>query len=256
MFFDSHAHLDDESFSGDRNEVAATLLNSNLAGVMNVSSSISNFSQCVAFADSFENVYAAIGIHPHEAKHAENDIYSKITSIANNKKVKAYGEIGLDYHYDFSPREKQKAVFEEQIGIASELKLPIIIHSREAHGDMLDTLRIHKAKILGGVMHMYSGSWDMAKKLMDLGLYISLGGPVTFKNAVSPIEIAKNIPLSSLMIETDCPYMSPHPLRGKRNVPGNVGIIADKIAQIKNISIEEVALSTTKNAIELFKITI
>lgn len=243
MFFDSHAHLDDEKFDGDRDLVALSLSEYEISGVLNVCSSISKIDLCLEIAQKYDFIFAAVGVHPHEASLASDAIFEKMITAAKNPKVIAYGEIGLDYYYDFSPREVQRKVFEAQIEIAYDLRLPIVIHSRDAHQDVYDILKAQRQKIHYGMMHMFSGSWEGAKTLMDLGLFISLGGPVTFKNAVNSVEIAKKIPLDKLLIETDCPYMSPHPLRGKRNHPGNVRLIAQKIAEIRGISISELVQS-------------
>ena len=243
MYFDSHAHLDDEKFDGDRDRVAESLSEWEISGVLNVCSSIEKIDVCLDLAQKYDRIYAAIGVHPHEASLATDEVLKRVSEVAQNPKVKAYGEIGLDYHYNFSPRDVQKRVFEEQINIAYELRLPIVVHDRDAHQDVFDMLRAYRHMINGGMMHMFSGSWEMAKKFMDLGLHISLGGPITFKNAVTPVEIAKKIPLERLLIETDCPYMSPHPLRGKRNHPGNVRLIAQKIAELREISVTDLAQS-------------
>ena len=209
--------------------------------------------RCIELSEEYDIVYAGVGIHPHEASSAGEDYLESLRSMAAHKKVVAIGEIGLDYYYDFSPRDDQKRVFTEQIGLASEVGLPIIVHNRESHKDVLDILRSNKELLVGGVMHCYSGSWDMAKLFLDLGLYISLGGPVTFKNAKRPIEIAENIPLDRLLIETDSPYLTPVPHRGKRNDPGLVGLVAEKIAMIRGISVEEVRRVTSENAVSLFR---
>jgi len=239
MYFDSHAHLDDEKFDGDRDKVAESLLEWEISGILNVCSSIEKIDVCLELAQKYDQIYAAVGVHPHEAALATDKVLKRVSEVAQNPKVKAYGEIGLDYFYNFSPRDVQKKIFEAQINIAYELKLPIVVHDRDAHQDVFDMLKAHRHKIYGGMMHMFSGSWDMAKKFMDLGLHISLGGPVTFKNAVAPVEIAKKIPLDRLLIETDCPYMSPHPLRGRRNHPGNVRLVAQRIAEIREISVPD-----------------
>jgi len=244
MYFDSHAHLDDERFDGDRDAVALSLPENEITGVLNVCSSIEKIDICLDLAQKYDSIYAALGVHPHEASLASDEIFKRITEAAKNPKVRAYGEIGLDYFYDVSPRDVQRQVFETQIIIAYELSLPIVVHNRDAHQDVYEILKAHKNKIRGGMMHMFSGSWEMAKNFMDLGMYISLGGPVTFKNAVNAVEIAKKIPLDRLLIETDCPYMSPHPLRGTRNHPGNVKIIAQKIADLRGIPISDLILGT------------
>jgi len=243
MFFDSHAHLDDEKFDGDRFEVASSLPQYGIEGILNVCSSLKTLTTTLELIKTYSYIYGAVGIHPHEASLANNDIYENLIRECSHSKIIAYGEIGLDYHYNFSPKEVQKRVFEEQINIAYKLNLPLIIHNREAHQDVLDILTLNKDRIKGGMMHMFSGSWETAKRFLDLGFYISLGGPVTFKNAVTPVEIARNVPLDRLLIETDCPYMAPHPLRGTRNSPVNVSVIARKISEIRGITITELTQS-------------
>ncbi|NLI61574.1 MAG: TatD family hydrolase, partial [Clostridiales bacterium] len=202
----------------------------------------------------YDILYAGIGIHPHEVSKVEDGYLDTLKSMAEGEKIVAIGEIGLDYYYEFSPREIQKQRFVEQIELSAQLGLPIIIHNRDSHKDMLDILTAHKDLIKGGVMHCFSGSWDMAKIVLDLGLYISLAGPVTFKNARRPLEVAENIPLDRLLIETDSPYLTPVPHRGKRNDPGHVGLVAQKIAEVRNMTGQEVGEITTANALDLFSI--
>lgn len=254
MFIDTHAHLDDERFDEDRDELIRELPGRGVSRVINPGIDIESSKECIDLSEKYEIIYAGIGIHPHEASKVEGDYLNILDSMAQHKKVVAIGEIGLDYYYDFSPREIQKRVFAEQIELAAKLRLPIIIHNRDSHEDMLDILRANKDLLKGGVMHSYSGSWEMAKIVLDLGLHISLGGPVTFKNAKKPVEIAENIPLDRLLIETDSPYLTPVPYRGKRNDPGHVGLVAEKIAEIRGMASEEVGRITTDNAIQLFGI--
>lgn len=254
MFFDTHAHLDDERFNDDRNELIRGLPSRGVSRVINPGIDIDSSNKCIDLSQKYEILYAGIGIHPHEADNVEDGYLDVLGTMAQHKKVVAIGEIGLDYHYDFSPREIQKKCFVEQIELSAKLKLPIIIHNRDSHQDMLDILKSNKELLVGGVMHCHSGSWEMTKILLDLGLYISLGGPVTFKNAKRPVDIAKNIPLDRLLIETDSPYLTPVPYRGKRNDPGHVGLVADKIAEIRGMDVEEVGQITTQNAIKLFNI--
>ena len=253
MLFDTHAHLDDKRFDKDRGELIRGLPDRGVFRVICPGIDVESSERCIELSERYDIVYAGVGIHPHEAGSAGEDYLESLRSMAAHKKVVAIGEIGLDYYYDFSPREVQKKIFTEQIGLASEVGLPIIVHNRESHKDVLDILRSNKDMLVGGVMHCYSGSWDMAKLFLDLGLYISLGGPVTFKNAKRPIEIAENIPLDRLLIETDSPYLTPVPHRGKRNDPGLVGLVAEKIAMIRGISLDEVRRITFENATSLFK---
>ncbi len=254
MLFDTHAHLDDKRFDDDRDELIRGLPERGVSRVITPGIDVDSSKKCVDLADKYDIVYAGVGIHPHEASKLEDNYLDQLRTMAQNKKVVAIGEIGLDYYYDFSPRDIQKQRFIEQIELAAELKLPIIIHNRDSHEDMLNILREHKDLINGGVMHCFSGSWEMAKIVLDLGLYISLAGPVTFKNAKKPVEVAKNVPLDRLLIETDSPYLTPVPYRGKRNDPGHVALVAQKIAEIRGITAEEVGRITTENALNLFKI--
>lgn len=254
MLFDTHAHLDDKRFDDDRDELIRGLPERGVSRAITPGIDVDSSKKCVDLADKYDIVYAGVGIHPHEASKLEDNYLDQLRTMAQNKKVVAIGEIGLDYYYDFSPRDIQKQRFIEQIELAAELKLPIIIHNRDSHEDMLNILREHKDLINGGVMHCFSGSWEMAKIVLDLGLYISLAGPVTFKNAKKPVEVAKNVPLDRLLIETDSPYLTPVPYRGKRNDPGHVALVAEKIAEIRGITVEEVGRITTENALNLFKI--
>jgi TatD DNase family protein len=254
MLFDTHAHLEDERFDGDRERLIQELPEKGVAYVINVGSTLETSRMSVELAAQYPFIYAAVGVHPHEVSQMSSEDLDALEAIATGDKVVAVGEIGLDYYYDFSPRELQREWFARQIDLAYSLGLPIIIHDREAHADVFDVLKAKKDRILGGVMHCYSGSWEMAKDFMDLGLYISLGGPVTFKNAKRPVEVAQKIPLDRLVIETDSPYLAPTPHRGKRNNPAYVRLVAEKIAEVRGMTFEEIAEATLNNAKKLFKI--
>ncbi|MDQ2086360.1 TatD family hydrolase [Herbivorax sp. ANBcel31] len=254
MFFDSHAHYDDEKFNEDRREIIKEAFKNGVSYILNASSSRESVPKAVSLADEYENFYAAIGIHPHDAKDMDEEFIEVLEDYAKNKKVVAIGEIGLDYYYDFSPKSIQKNVFERQINLAKDIKLPIIIHDRDAHEDVLNIVKNEKAKEVGGVFHCFSGSVEMAKIVMDNNFYISLGGTVTFKNARKAVEVAEYVPIERLLIETDCPYLAPEPYRGKRNYSGYVKFVAQKIADIKGMELEEVAQKTTDNAKKIFKI--
>jgi len=254
MLFDTHAHLEDERFDQDREQLIEELPEKGVAYVVNVGSTLETSRMSVELAARYPFIYAAVGVHPHEVSQMSSRDLATLEAMTTGQKVVAIGEIGLDYYYDFSPRELQREWFAQQIDLAYSLGLPIIIHDREAHADVLDILKAKKDRIVGGVMHCYSGSWEMAKDFMDLGLYISLGGPVTFKNAKRPVEVAQKIPLDRLVIETDSPYLAPTPHRGKRNNPAYVGLVAQKIAEIRGMSFEEIAEITLNNAKKLFKI--
>ncbi|MFA6697857.1 MAG: TatD family hydrolase [Eubacteriales bacterium] len=254
MFFDSHAHLDDERFDEDRDEVIRGLPDKGIAYVLNAGADMDSSQKSIDLAKSYDFIYAAVGVHPHDADSLADTQLKALEQMAKEEKVKAIGEIGLDYHYDFSPREQQKEAFALQLDLAFRLNLPVIIHNREAHKDTLDILRAHRSILKGGVMHSYSGSWEMAKELMDLGFYISLAGIVTFKNAKKPVELAEKLPMDRLLIETDCPYLTPHPFRGKRNDPGFVRLVAEKIGQLRGMDTDLVAQITKNNACSLFRI--
>ena len=254
MLFDSHAHLDDEKFDEDREEVIARSLQNGVTGIINAGSCMASSAQSVALAAQYDNIYAAVGIHPHDAKSAQEADYAQLAAWAQLEKVVAIGEIGLDYYYDFSPRDLQRTVFIRQIDVARQMDMPFIIHDRDAHGDILDVLK-KEAKGLTGVLHCFSGSLEMAKEVIKLGFYISIAGPVTFKNAAKLPEIIKNVPLERLLVETDCPYLTPHPHRGKRNEPAYVKIVAEQVAQLREMELADLAKYTTENTKKLFKIS-
>ena len=253
MLFDSHAHLDDEKFDEDREEVITRSLQNGVTGIINAGSCMASSAQSVALAAQYDNIYAAVGIHPHDAKSAQEADYAQLAAWAQLEKVVAIGEIGLDYYYDFSPRDLQRTVFTRQIDVARQMDMPFIIHDRDAHGDILDVLK-KEAKGLTGVLHCFSGSLEMAKEVIKLGFYISIAGPVTFKNAAKLPEIIKNVPLERLLVETDCPYLTPHPHRGKRNEPAYVKIVAEQVAQLREMDLADLAKTTTENTKKLFKI--
>lgn len=255
MYIDSHVHLDDSRFDLDRDNLIRTLKDNKVELVINIGADEDSSERSVELADRYENIYAVVGVHPHSAKDLEGRDLSSIIKMLENDKVVAIGEIGLDYYYDNSPRDIQKKWFKEQINLALRLNKPVVIHSRDADKDTFDIIKSGVEEGgLTGVMHCYSGSVELAKEYLKLGFYISLGGPVTFKNARVPKEVAKEVALDRLLIETDCPYLSPEPYRGKRNEPMFVSYVAEEIAKIKGISIEEVAQVTTQNAKKLFGI--
>lgn len=255
MLFDTHAHYDDSKFDKDRYEVIEKVHKSGVSYILNAACNISSSIDCIALAQEFDFLYAAVGVHPHNVSDLNDNTISTLADFANDSKVVAIGEIGLDYYYDNSPREIQKHWFARQIALARSMKLPIIVHDRDAHEDTMNTIKMEGAKSVGGVLHCYSGSVEMAREVLNNNFYISFGGAITFKNAVKSIEVAKYVPNDRVLIETDCPYLTPEPFRGKRNDSGMVRLIAEKIAQIKGLSFEEIADITTKNAKELFKIS-
>jgi len=254
MFFDSHSHVDDEMFNIDRDELILSLPEKGIDFLMNVGSDLPSSRRAVILAKRYPFIYAAVGIHPSDTSDMTDDDLAEIIALTQEKKVQAIGEIGLDYHYDNTNRELQKKWFDKQMQVSQELNLPFIIHDRDAHQDCLDVLRKYDIKKTGGVMHCFSGSLDMAKEVIKMGMVISIAGPVTYKNAAKTVNVVKEIPLEYILIETDCPYLSPAPHRGERNNPANVRFVAEKIADLKGLSVEEVAKITLENAKRLFRI--
>ena len=250
--FDTHAHLMDEAYNEDR-EQALKEAADKLALVINIGCDVPTSVEALELANEYENFYAGVGIHPEEALKFNQESLKEIAELAKRAKNVAIGEVGLDYHWDV-PKDVQKEAFEAQIALARELKLPLIIHDREAHRDTLDMLSACQAAEVGGVMHAYSGSAEMVPEVLDLNFYVAFGGVLTFKNAKKTVEAAKKVPLDRLLIETDCPYMTPVPFRGKRNHPQYVRYVAEKLAEIKGVSAEEIAEITYQNGKRLFSI--
>lgn len=255
MLIDSHAHIDDEKFNDDREAVIERATAAGLEIIINPGADEASSHRAVKLSETHKMIYAAVGIHPHDAKDYESKKHGQmLRQWAKNDKVLAIGEIGLDYHYDYSPRDIQKKVFIDQIEIAKECKLPIIIHNRESMADMQTILQTHFCKDFGGVMHSFSGSVEMAKVFLEMGFYLSASGPLTFKNARKLPEVIAMMPLDRLLIETDSPYLTPTPHRGKRNEPANVYYVAKEVARIRKLDIEEIAAITTANAKRLFNL--
>lgn len=255
MLIDSHAHLDDERFDKDRDEVIKNFKDNDLELVINVGADLESSKKAVELSKEYGSIYAAVGVHPHDAKDIDSDTLDILKELSKEEKVVAIGEIGLDYHYDNSPRDLQKEWFRKQIKLAKELDLPIVVHSRDASQDVFDIISEESEEgKLRGVIHCFSESVEMAFEYIKLGFYISLGGPVTFKNAKMPKQVAKEVPLENLLIETDSPYLTPEPHRGKRNEPKNVRYVAETIANIKEISYEKLKNKTNENTKRLFNI--
>jgi len=253
LLFDSHCHLDDERFNEDRDDVILDISRSGPAKCMCVGSDLESSRRCIALSEKYDFIYAACGVHPHEAKDAPEDYLVQLESLLSHKKVHALGEIGLDYYYDLSPRDVQKKVMNEQIDLAVRLDVPVIFHIRDAHGDMIDILRARK-QLPRGIIHCFSGSAETAAEYLRMGFYISFAGPVTFKKAPHLWEAAAVVPLDRLMIETDSPYLAPEPVRGRRNDPRNVKYVAEKLAALKGISPDELAGITYNNAMTVYSI--
>lgn len=251
MIWDTHAHLDDENYLEDFQEVLGRMKSAGISRVTNVGFDLPSSKRSVKLAQDYNFIYAAIGIHPHNAEEVTDELLEQLLDLAKQPKVLAWGEIGLDYYRDLSPRSLQKEVFVKQIELANKAGLPIVIHNRDAHQDVLEIVKAYPPKY-GGVFHCYSGSWEMAKVLLNLGFFLSFAGPITFKNARHTVEVAKNVPLDRILVETDSPYLSPEPRRGKRNEPTYVREVVKKIAEIKELSLEEIALQTMHNAEAIF----
>lgn len=251
---DSHAHLDDERFDIDREKLIDSLLENGIELVLNPGSDFKTSRAAVELANKYDFIYAAVGCHPHDTKTMNEDIINDFMMMTENKKVLAIGEIGLDYYYDNSEREVQKKWFREQIKLAKEVDLPYIVHDRDAHEDVLKIMKEEHYSGTRGILHCYSSSVEMAREFIKLGFYISLGGPLTFKNSKTSKLVAKEIPLEYLLVETDSPYLTPEPYRGKRNEPAYVRYVAEEMAKIRNISFEQVADQTKENFKKLFNL--
>lgn len=254
MIFDSHAHLDDKRFDVDRDELIKKMQIDGVTNIINVGCDIKSSQDSIALANKYDFIYASCGIHPHDASSYNDDIEKELIELLKNDKVIAIGEIGLDYHYDFSPRDIQKEVYKKQIILANDLKMPIIIHDREAHKDVFEILKGNMSQSLKGVFHSYSGSAEMINNVLDLDFYVSFSGVATFKNNKKTIEAIRKAPLDKILIETDSPYLTPEPFRGKRNDSSKVIYVAKTIASVKNIPYESVLAQTNSNTKELFKI--
>lgn len=255
MLIDTHAHLDSRKFDADREAVIQRALDAGIETIVNVGFNRETIPSTMALAEKYPFVYAAVGWHPTDAidMKLEEDL-AWIESLCSHPKVVAIGEIGLDYYWDTSPKELQHTVFREQIRLAKRLKKPIVIHNRDAHEDVVRILREEKAEECGGIMHCFSGSWETARMCLNMNFDISFGGPVTFLNARVPKEVLAKVPLDRLLLETDCPYLAPHPHRGKRNEPAYVSLVAQAAAEIKGISVEEISRITSENAKARFQL--
>ncbi|AIQ21422.1 MULTISPECIES: TatD family hydrolase [Paenibacillus] len=254
FLFDTHTHLDAPQFDEDREEVIARAVEAGVSKMINIGFNRETIPSTMKLAESYDYIYAAVGWHPQDAIDMKEGDLDWIASLCSHKKVVAIGEIGLDYYWDTSPKDVQHEVFRKQIGLARELNMPICIHDRDAHEDVVRILREEKANEVGGVMHSFSGSWETAKMCLNLGFHLSFGGPITFKNARVPKEVLAQTPLDRLLIETDAPYLTPHPFRGKRNESAHVKLVAEAAAEIKGLTWEELAKITYANALERFGI--
>src|SRR2546428_10246231 len=254
MLIDSHCHIDDPRFDADREAMIQRARDAGISHFVTIGCDLETSRAAVALAEGHPFISATVGVHPHEVKHIKEGWYAELRALAKSERVVAYGEIGLDYHYDHSPREVQRQRFREQVQLARELGLPIVIHTREAQEDTIAILQEEKACELGGVFHCFSGDAWLAKDALDLGFYLSFSGVITFQNAVMLRDIVKTVPLDRILVETDSPYLTPAPHRGKRNEPTYVRHVAEKIAELHGLSPQEVEEVTTQNTKRLFRI--
>lgn len=254
MYIDTHVHLNADQYDEDLQEVIDRALEAKVSKMVVIGFDRKTIERAMKLAEDYSFIYAVIGWHPVDAIDCTEEDLQWIEELAAHEKVVGIGETGLDYYWDKSPKDVQQTVFRNQIRLAQKVNLPIIIHNREATEDVLRILQEEEAYLTGGIMHCFGGSVETAKQCIDMNFMISLGGPVTFKNAVKPKEVATEIPLEHLLIETDAPYLAPHPHRGKRNEPALVTLVAEEIARLKGISIEQVARETTNNANKFFRL--
>ena len=251
MLFDTHAHLNDPAFDPDREELMASFANAGVGLVMNAGCSLESSRDIVQMAEKYPWLYASVGSHPDSADEVDETVLEEYRKLCKQSdKVKAIGEIGLDYYYEDIPREIQQRAFRMQMALAQELDMPVIVHERDAHNDGLAIIK--EFPRVKGVFHCYSGSAEMARQLVNLGWYIGFTGVLTFKNARKAVETAASIPLDRIVLETDCPFMAPEPYRGKRNHPGYLYRMAEKLAEIRGISVEEVHAATLENGKRLY----
>ncbi|MFB4367090.1 TatD family hydrolase [Bacillus subtilis] len=254
MLFDTHAHLNAEQYDTDLEEVIERAKAEKVERIVVVGFDRPTINRAMEMIEEYDFIYAAIGWHPVDAIDMTEEDLAWIKELSAHEKVVAIGEMGLDYHWDKSPKDIQKEVFRKQIALAKEVNLPIIIHNRDATEDVVTILKEEGAEAVGGIMHCFTGSAEVARECMKMNFYLSFGGPVTFKNAKKPKEVVKEIPNDWLLIETDCPFLTPHPFRGKRNEPSYVKYVAEQIAELKEMTFEEIASITTENAKRLFRI--
>lgn len=254
MYIDTHVHLNADQYDEDLQEVINRALEAKISKMIVIGFDRKTIERAMKLAADYSFIYAVIGWHPVDAIDCTEEDLQWIEELSANEKVVGLGEMGLDYYWDKSPKDIQQTIFRKQIRLAQKVNLPIIIHNREATEDVVRILKEEEAHLTGGIMHCFGGSVETAKECINMNFMISLGGPVTFKNAKKPKEVATEIPLEYLLIETDAPYLAPHPHRGKRNEPALVTLVAEEIARLKGISIEEVAEATTLNAKRFFQL--
>ena len=252
MYFDTHAHYDDKRFNDDRDDLLQSMKDVDITLILNAASSLRSAKFSLKLADRYSFVYASVGVHPHDSKSMTDETVEELEKLLQHPKAMAVGEIGLDYHYDFSPRDVQRKRFREQLELARRVKKPVIIHERESLTDTLEIIR--EFRDLTGVFHCFSGSLETAKTILDMGWYLSFTGVVTYKNARKALEVLEKMPADRVMLETDCPYLSPEPMRGKRNSSLYLPYIASTIAEVRSVTTEEIAALTMENGKRFFRI--
>lgn len=252
MIFDSHAHYDDERFDSDRSVLLSGMRDAGVEGIINIGCNLKSARRAVALAEEYDFIYAVVGVHPEDAHEVDEAGLNTLEALYRHEKVKAIGEIGLDYHYEPEKKLLQQEAFKKQLALAKRLDAPVVIHDREAHQDVLDIIK--ESGVRKGVFHAFSGSAEMAKEVLGLGFYISVGGVLTFKNAKKLPEIMKTVPLDRILLETDCPYLAPEPFRGQRNDSSMILYTARKLAELLETDVDMVIDETTKNTKALFGI--
>lgn len=255
ILVDTHAHIDEEGFAADFDEMLARAYANDVKYIVNIGANMDESRVSIELADKYDSIYATVGVHPHDVEEVDDKALDQLAAWCEHDKVVAVGEIGLDYFRSQTSKEMQARAFAAQLDVARQMHMPVSIHDRDAHGDIMRMLK-NEGKGLSGILHCFSGSWEMAKELIKMDYYIAIGGAVTFKNAAKLPEIAANIPLEYLLLETDCPYLAPHPHRGTRNEPANIRLIAEFIAGIRGITLEELAAATTANAARIMRMPI
>lgn len=255
MIIDTHLHLDSPEFKGEEDNILSRGKEAGVFQFINAATNIESSRTGISLVSSYSTVYTAVGVHPHEAFEVDENILKELKDISCNPKVIAIGETGLDYHYQFALPEIQRSAFRHQIQLARELSLPLIIHCRDAFGDLIKILVEEKGREAGGVIHCFTGNWDEAERLINMGFYIGITGIITFNNAAPLAKVVKRVPMERLLVETDAPYLAPFPHRGKRNEPSLLIHIVEKVAKLKEVSLSEISQTTTQNAATLFKLT-
>lgn len=254
MLIDTHVHLNAHQYDEDLDEVIQRARENGLEKMVVVGFDRPTITRTMELIEEYDDIYGVIGWHPVDAIDCTDDDLAWIEELSKHEKIVGIGETGLDYHWDKSPKDVQKALFRKQLALAKRVNLPIIIHNRESTDDCVEILKEENAQDIGGIMHAFSGDEKTADEIIAMNFYVSLGGPVTFKNAQLPKDIAVHVPLDKLLVETDAPYLTPHPYRGKRNEPAHVKLVAEKIAELRGMTYEDLAEATTENAKRLYNI--